>query len=187
MRDTSSFTDEQLLDLLAQGDADAFTEIYGRYWKLLFYVAVKRLHNHTEAEEAVQNIFLDLWARRKSIIIKRSVKYYLAAAVQYQVLNFFTRRKLTQRLEFDGKEPATDSTSQYLSFHELEKQLTELVDALPEKCRLVYRLSREEQLSNKTIASHLGISEKTVENQLTKALARIRAGLGHTAWLVIFI
>jgi RNA polymerase sigma-70 factor (family 1) len=183
----TTYGDDQLADLLRSGNEDAFTEIYARYWKLLFYIAAKRLRNHSEAEEAVQNIFTDLWARKASIVIRSSLKYYLAAAVQYQVMNHLAKRKNVSGIEGTGDRPANTPADQYLNFHELEQQIQELVTALPEKCRLVYELSREHGLSNKDIAAQLGISEKTVENQLTKALARLRAGLGDSAFLFLLV
>jgi RNA polymerase sigma-70 factor (family 1) len=176
MPDISTNTDDQLVILLQAGDADAFTEIYARYWKLLFYIAEKRLNNYTEAEETVQNIFTDLWARRMMINIRTSLKYYLAAAVHYQVIKYFAKRHTS--LELSDTDASNNSADQILNFHELEQQIQELVSALPEKCRLVYQLSRDQGLANKIIAQQLGLSEKTVENQLTKALSRIRSGLG---------
>lgn len=67
MPDLSGFSDDQLVSVLRTDDADAFTEIYARYWKLLFYVAAKRLDSYQEAEEAVQNIFTDIWCRRVTL------------------------------------------------------------------------------------------------------------------------
>jgi RNA polymerase sigma-70 factor (ECF subfamily) len=183
----STYADDQLVALLQDGDAEAFTEIYIRYWKLLFYVSSKRLNNYTEAEETVQNIFTDLWARRTSINIHTSLKYYLATAVQYQVMNFLAKKQILNSLEQTENKPSTNVADQALTFHELQQQIMELVRALPEKCRLVYHLSREKGLSNKNIASNLGISEKTVENQITKALARIRAGLDDPALMLVLL
>jgi RNA polymerase sigma-70 factor (ECF subfamily) len=78
--------------------------------------------------------------------------------------------------------PENNAADRSLLFHELELQIQELVQRLPEKCRLIYHLSREEGLNNKEIAYHLEIAEKTVENQLTKALSRIRDGLDYTVY-----
>lgn len=179
--------DDQLVSRLREGDEDAFTDIYSRYWKLLFYVAGKRLNNHTQAEEAVQNVFTDLWARRATIAIKKSLKYYLAAAVQYQVISQLSRRPQLTSLDNPQHSISATPADQRLSFHELEKQIQDIVSALPEKCRLVYTMSRDQGLSNRAIAQELGISEKTVENQLTKALSRIRGGLGDEVFALFLL
>lgn len=186
MKSYQEYSDNQLVHLLQGDDDKAFTEIYNRYWKLLYYIAYKRLGNYEEAEECVQDVFADIWGRRKTLQITRLLKYYLAAAVQYQVMKQLSQRSRNNLQALD-EEATTAMTSaaadQQLLFGELEVQIQELVGTLPEKCRLVYTLSRHDGLNNKAIASQLGISEKTVENQLTKALSRIRNGLGFTAYL----
>lgn len=187
MPEPSEFADDQLVTMLRAGNEDAFTEIYARYWKLLFYIAGKRLNNHVEAEETVQNIFTDLWARRSTLQITSSLKYYLAAAVQYQVMYHLAKRRNIISIENTAENRSEASADRFITFHELELQIQSLVQELPEKCRLVYRLSREQGLNNKEIAQKLGIAEKTVENQLTKALGRIRAGLGDERFLLLMV
>ncbi len=184
MHDPSSFGDDELVVLLNAGDAGAFTEIYARYWKLLFFIASKRLKNYCEAEEAIQEIFTDLWARRATLTINNSLKYYLASAVQYQVMKQLAKCHARTQLHLSDN-TSENTADESLGFHMLQKQIEELVMALPEKCRMVYQLSRDAGLKNKTIARHLGISENTVENQLTKALSRIRAGLGDPALVLL--
>lgn len=176
------YTDSQLLSLLRKGDGQAFTAIYDRYWKLLYYIAMKRLQVENEAEEVVQEVFTDIWARREQLQITRSLKHYLAAATQYQVMNLMARQYRRQVLGMREANPENNAADRSLLFHELELQIQELVQRLPEKCRLIYHLSREEGLNNKEIAYHLEIAEKTVENQLTKALSRIRDGLDYTVY-----
>jgi RNA polymerase sigma-70 factor (ECF subfamily) len=176
------YTDSQLLSLLRKGDGQAFTAIYDRYWKLLYYIAMKRLQVENEAEEVVQEVFTDIWARREQLQITRSLKHYLAAATQYQVMNLMARQYRRQMMGMMEVNPENNAADRSLLFHELELQIQELVQRLPEKCRLIYHLSREEGLNNKEIAYHLEIAEKTVENQLTKALSRIRDGLDYTVY-----
>lgn len=180
----TTYNDSDLATLLKLDDNNAFTEIYNRYWKLLFYIAHLRLQDPQEAEEVVQEIFTDLWARRHTIVLKRSLKYYLASAAKYQVITCLAKRNTELYPEYAAT-AALPEVDSLLGFHELQKQLEELVAALPEKCRLVYQLSREEELSHKEIASRLNISEKTVENHITKALSHLRKGLGDAAFLVL--
>jgi RNA polymerase sigma-70 factor (ECF subfamily) len=92
-------------------------------------------------------------------------------------MNHLAKRRNMNSIEFINGSTSANPADQFLTFHELELQIQDIVKGLPEKCRLVYQLSREQGLSNKEIAGKLGISDKTVENQLTKALARIRSGL----------
>ncbi|PUZ19436.1 RNA polymerase sigma-70 factor, ECF subfamily [Chitinophaga costaii] len=183
----TGYNDGELVGLLQQGDHRAFEELYNRYWKLVFSVALSKLDNYTEAEEIVQEIYTDLWARRQTAEI-RSVKHYLAASVKYQVMTLLARRNRRNQLE-SGLQAApsfTTPTSQRLEFNQLLQELEQLVDALPEKCQLIYRLSREQGYSHKAIATQLNISSKTVETQITRALARIRKGLNDAAFFHFF-
>ncbi len=178
MADYSTYLDEQLLLLLKNNDEGAFTELYIRYWDKLFTIAARKLGNPSEAEEIIQDIFLDLWNRRTTLQINSAVKSYLAVAVKYRVINLLAHKYQVLRFEKEiNKNEADYSTTQWLSFEELQERLAALVAQLPEKCRIVFTLSRNEGLSQKQIASRLGIAEKTVESHLSKALRDLRTGI----------
>ena len=182
----SSYDERELLLLLAKGDELAFTEIYNRYWNKLFSVASLKLNNPFEAEELVQDIFLDLWRRRKELEITNCVSAYLATAVKYKVINMLAKRNHHSCYSEHEEKNSTNtdySTEQWLSFQELKGRLGKLVTALPEKCRLVFQLSRDAGLSQKAIASELGIAEKTVESHLSKAIQTLRLGLKSLLFL----
>lgn len=171
--------ESELLRKLAQGDEAAFTSIYYQYWKLLFSVAANKLDNFADAEEVVQEVFADLWKRREEINIRQSLKSYLAAAVKFQVYNLMYK-KHRQRLHEQAMQQHTSTTSpieEQYDLKTLQEQLQQTAALLPERCKLVYELSREKGLSNKEIAQTLDISEKTVENQMTKALKQLRTSL----------
>lgn len=173
---TPQYSDQELLSLLKEDSDTAFTQIYYQYWKLLFAIAASKLENTADAEEIVQEIFTDLWRRRHDIRIEQSLKAYLAAAVKFQVYSHMARKH--QEMKKQARSPTPDilatSPEDLLHRKELQEQLYDITQQLPEKCRLVYQLSREAGLSNKEIAATLSISEKTVENQMTKALKRLK-------------
>ncbi len=188
MRDVyQTMDDGSLISLLHTNDEDAYTEIYNRYWKKIFFIAASKLQNFSEAEELVQDIFADLWNRRQSITINSSLGAYLATAVKYRVINYLAGKQTRFGYiehSLHTQSAVDHSTEQWLSFEELRQELESLVAALPEKCQLVYRLSREEGLSQKQISKKLGIAEKTVEAHIGKALQNIRTGLGNL--LILF-
>lgn len=173
---TPQYSDHELLSLLKEDSDTAFTQIYYQYWKLLFAIAASKLENTADAEEIVQEIFTDLWRRRHEIKIEQSLKAYLAAAVKFQVYTFMARKHQESQRQAYSPSPDILATSpeDLLRRKELQEQLYDITQQLPEKCRLVYQLSREAGLSNKEIAATLSISEKTVENQMTKALKRLK-------------
>jgi RNA polymerase sigma-70 factor (family 1) len=178
MNTYSNFSEPELISLLKTGDEAAFTEIYNRYWKKLFTVAANKIDDLEEAREIVQNIFISLWNRRTQLEIKGALSNYLAVSVKYRVINVLDKQNNHQiYLNSLRISDIDDSTQQWLEFMELKEKLAELVAELPEKCRLVFVLSREQGNSQKEIAKKLGISEKTVEGHLTKAIKSLKTGL----------
>ncbi len=170
--------DNDLAGLLKSGNEAAFIEIYNRYWDKLFAVAYNRLRNEQEAEEAVQDIFVSIWQRRETLELQHSIATYLSVAVKYRVITRLAqmRKKQQTPLEY-ASEPGKETTAEWISEKELRTQLDQHVNALPEKCRIVFKLSREEGLTNVQIARQLDISEKTVEGHITKALHTLRSSL----------
>lgn len=181
MPSMDSLSDNELIELLRDESRQAFSEIYSRYWKKLFVVAANKSGSAEEAEEIVQDIFISLWNRRQSIEITTSLNAYLAVSVKYRVIKLLARRSQENKytnhsLSFASE--AVNSTEDWLEFEELRSRLEVLVANLPEKCRMVYKSSREDGLSQKQIAEAYGISEKTVEAHIGKALKALRTGLG---------
>jgi len=180
MRAPDSLPDQQLLVQMAEGSESAFTEIYWRYWDKLFVTAYNRLADEHEAEEAVQNVFLSLWNRRASLELSFSLGTYLATSVKYQILTRLSRiSRESEHISYLRKntEEGADSTTDWLSERELKQKLEKQVRSLPQKCRIVFQLSREEGLSNSQIAEKLKIAEKTVEGHITKAINILRGTL----------
>lgn len=182
MNSTIQISDEELLSLINEGDQTAFTEVYNRYWKRLFAIAVNKIKNFDEAEEIVQDIFVSLWAKKGRLNITGTLSIYLAVCVKYRVIK--TLAKQHNRNKYEKHEALVldltdNSTQDWLEFEELKFRLSRLIADLPEKCRVVYQLSRESGYSQKQISEELGISEKTVEAHLGKALKKLRTGLNQ--------
>lgn len=187
MASYNTYTDFELLQLLQNSDKKAFAELYNQYWDKLFALATRQLDNPYEAEEVVQELFIELWERRANLKIVRSLNHWLAAAVKYKVLTIFSNRYRRPQLTDQFPENILSETALPNSVIELQQlivQLESLVDALPERPRVVYRLSREQHLSNREISQQLQISEKTVENHINRALGSIRKTLGDAAFFL---
>ena len=183
-------SDLELLSLLKEGDRNAFTTLYNRYWDKLYAVAFNRLADEFEAEEAVQNIFLDLWKRKETITLTHTLSTYLSAAIKYHVftrLAQIRREKLRAEQLKIGVVVGKETTAEWLSEKELKKQLEQGINALPEKCKIVFLLSREQNMTNKQIAEELNVSEKTVEGHITKALNNLRGSLSVTLPVLLAI
>jgi RNA polymerase sigma-70 factor (family 1) len=174
----TAYSDNQLLALLKDSEHDAFTELYNRYWKRLFAVAANQLDHPAEAEELVQDLFLDLWNRRQDLAITSTLSAYLSVSVNYKVINRMARRHREQaHLNSLAADTIDHSLEEWLSFEELKERLERVLSELPEKCKLVFTLSRTEGLTRREISRELGIAEKTVESHLTRALRQLRSAL----------
>jgi RNA polymerase sigma-70 factor (family 1) len=184
----SNLTDEDLIELLRNGSEDAFEEIYNRYWARLYSSAFKRVRRYEVAEELVQDLFTGLWVNRKEVNIRSTVSSYLQTAIRYMVFNHFdkeyVRRDYQETLNFSRN--FDNSTEEAVLLKDLESVLEIEVGLLPTQCRSVYKLSRKEHKTNKEIALLMGISEKTVENHLTKALKRLKGNLSLIRILLFF-
>jgi len=175
-----SHSDAELMQLLHRGEDLAFTELYNRYWKILFQVAAGKTNSLAEAEELVQDLFMDIWKRRATIDITSNPRAYLAVALKYRIINLLAKRQ--RRIRFEQKAGqeltiADSSTEQWLGFNELNDRIARLVADLPEKCRLVYQLKKEEGYSQREIAARLRISEKAVEANISRALKALHVGI----------
>ncbi|QEM09355.1 RNA polymerase sigma-70 factor [Mucilaginibacter rubeus] len=183
-------TDEQLLQLIAGDNREAFTELYNRYWDKTFAVAYHRLDDEHEAEEVVQEVFLSIWQRRASLKLTHTLATYLSVAVKYKVINHLDRQYRKQQhldeLAFTSTE-TEDTTIQWLEEKELRERLDHGINQLPGKCRIVFLLSRDENKTYAEIASELGISQKTVEAHMSKALSSLRQSLGVSLPILILL
>jgi RNA polymerase sigma-70 factor (family 1) len=170
MRD---LTDIQLWEMASDADIQAFECLYKRYWPQLLDEAYRRLKHKEDAEEIVQEIFIDLYTRRAEIHLNRNVAGYLHKAVRFKVFNrirsYIVERNYKQlaTLELDLETAGTHVDAE---FRELNEAIQRAVLRLPDKCRQVFQLSRDQGLSYKEISLKLGISTNTVERHMNKAL-----------------
>nr|WP_262897889.1 MULTISPECIES: RNA polymerase sigma-70 factor [unclassified Pedobacter] len=169
-----------MVHLLRQDDEQALSALYLRFWDKLLSVACHRLHEPEEAEEIVQDIFIKLWQRRDGLELTHSLATYLAVAVKYRVINFLDqrgRKRVKESRLPDLNSQLQPSAEEYIFENELRLRIEATVKSLPDKCQIVFRMSREDGLSNREISKELDIAEKTVEAHMSKALRHIRGNL----------
>lgn len=172
-----TYSDEQLLALLKEGDQLAFEQIYSRYWKKLFSLSFHKLQSKHDAEDILHDIFTSIWLRRSSLDIN-SLEAYLAVAVKYKILEYFNKTIHHTPVSAESHEDlATTLPSDQLDARILASLLSEKIQQLPEKCRIVFEQSRLEGKSNPEIARDLNISRKTVEKHISTALRQLRLNM----------
>lgn len=188
MSSYSVLTDSELVVLLRGSNTAAYTQIYTRHWSALYRSAYNVLRDEAATLDVLQEVFAWIWSNRENFRVD-NLRAYLYAAVRFKVANALREGKarsgfFTALEQISGHEPGfSDET---LELKELKNVIAEFTRSLPEKAREVFRLSRYEQLSNKEIASRLGISEKTVENHMTSTLKKLRVTLSRLSAYMIF-
>lgn len=177
----NSLSDIELMDLLKSGDKKAFTAIYDRYNGLLYIYAYKIARDEDVAEDLVQEIFIYIWDKRQTINFTTSISSYLYSAIRYKFFDLVDKRKVRAdyvqafQIFLDRGEYQTDN---YIIEKELSSIIEKEIDSLPVKMREVFLLSRKANLSTSQIAKRLEISEKTVLNQKSTALKKLKIKLG---------
>ncbi|RZJ99803.1 MAG: RNA polymerase sigma-70 factor [Flavobacterium sp.] len=181
-----SYSDSELSYLLTQDDERAFTEIYHRFYGLLFIHASKRLNNDEEAKDTVQQLFESLWLKRAQVKPDGNLSAYLYTAIRHRILDIFSHQEVENKY-VDSLQSFIDQDHELTDYKIREKQMKELIekeiDSLPPKMREIFLLSRMQNKSHKEIAEELGISELTVKTQVKRALKILRSRLG----LVVYV
>ena len=180
--------DDQFLKLLSTDSQRAMELIFREYYTFLCQVIARILPDPHVAEDLAQDVFFEVWKKKETLNINTSVKAYLRRAAVNKTLNYVRDRKI--RWDDEDKIPGlayeTSDVVQKMQEEELQAAVDAAIGQLPERCRLVFSLSRFEDMTYQEIAGHLGISVKTVENQMGKALRIMREKLGDYLTALLF-
>lgn len=184
----ASFTDQQLLSLVVEGDDHAFKEIYTRYWTGLYDTAYKRLKNSKQSQDIVQDVFIGLWERREDWQIQ-DLAAYLHTAVRYRVYNYVSRNLASEAFfePFDAVVAYSAGADEMLIEKELFQLATAYIATLPKKRKQIFMLYTQENMSTSEIAQKLHISRKTVQNQLGTAIAGVKTHLLPVLLLLYYL
>ena len=161
-------------------DDRAFEILFKEHFKSLHSYASVMLYHDSHAEEIVQNVFVRIWEKREVLHVQVSVKAYLYKCVYNDCLNYLKHKKIKAKYQehtIMAMDDQSDNTSDRLILGELQGRLQLALNELPEQCRTIFQMSRFEQLKYREIAEELGLSIKTVENQMGKALRILRVKL----------
>jgi RNA polymerase sigma-70 factor (ECF subfamily) len=175
--------DRELLERLRSGDTTAFDAIFRTWYGPLVGTAERMLRDRAVAEELVQDVMLELWRKRETLAPDGSAQAYLFQATRNRVLNHLRHLKIEQRSEPEirGESSSAPHADAEVTQEELSVAVQDAVRSLPDRCREVFELSRVHGLKYTEIATQLGISVKTVEAQMGKALRTLRERLAN--WL----
>ena len=179
--------EEELVRQIASGDQKAFERLFKMYYKRLCQFAFLIIRSKERSEEAVSDVFMNVWIKREQLIPERNIRSFLYTAVHNQAINYLQRDNPVHsqddinvyELEMPSPEPAADEAIDRELFRE---RLQQAFDQLPERCRLITRMYFNDQLSYKEIAEILQLSRKTVEAQIAIATQKIKEIFEKRRW-----
>jgi len=175
----SEFEDKDLMLLVAEGDREAFTCLYHRYFYYLFTLAMRYIKDESEAEDVLQQVFIKLWQMRDSGVIKDNVRGYLFAMTRNSIMNYVRdKNRLLQRNYRLSQEISEEEQDIWVMAdkNDLISEMKKAIDGLPPQQKRVANL-RCEGLSNQEIASRLHLSLNTVNSHYTKGLKALKTAL----------
>jgi RNA polymerase sigma-70 factor (ECF subfamily) len=173
----------ELLRQLIAGDAESFRKIYECYQGKIFLFALRLTKLKPEAEEVVQEVFVRLWEKRENIKVEKNFNTYILTITKNMILDRLKKAaydKTIQQNIYQNMQALQNTTVDLLIEKELTRLHQQAIDRLSPQRKIVFKLSREEELSYEEIAEKLGISKNTVRNQITDSLKSIREYIaGH--------
>lgn len=184
-------SESEMLSLLKRGSHKAMEDIYLRHWEDVLDAAYKRVRDEEIAQDICQEIFISLWENRAHIQLKGALSAYFLGAVKYRVINYFRsfqvkeKHKEDLRLVVYGAHEV--SAAQALLLKELHQEVEQAIQELPEKMRVVFSMSRQEEKSIKEISEALDLSTQTVKNQISSALKVMKKRLSYLMLVSVFI
>ena len=178
------------IPLVFNGEGETFEMLFKAHFKSLYGYAYTIIKDEMAAEEMVQNVFLKIWEKKGGLNIQSPALAYLYKSVYHESLNYLKHQKVKAAYQahttYQMKNQADHASKIMLS--ELEQQINKALDELPEQCRTIFQMSRFEELKYQEIADRLGLSIKTVENQMGKALKIMRLKLvDYLPFLIAFL
>lgn len=167
-----------ILEQLSKGNSEAFRKLYLFYYDRLFRFALTFLHSEPASEDVISDVFFNLWRDRYTLPFIPNLQAYLYQAVRNGCLNVLKSGYVSKRDELPDTElqvtVSSDSPLEELAYKELTEAIAKAVVSLPERCRLIFRMAKEDGMNHKEIAEALNVKLCTVERQLLLAKSKIR-------------
>lgn len=170
-------TENELITSLQRGSVNAFEILFENYSQKLYRFSFSYLKSETEAEDVVQEVFLKIWQNRSSLKTETSFQSYLFTIAFHAIQKSFNKKTKQQKFRLDlfaFLAAENSSLEEQLNFETLIARLNQLIEQLPTRRKEIFFKRKKEGKSIQNIALEMGISEKTVENQITEAMHSLR-------------
>lgn len=178
--------DSKLFELIQQSSYPAFTELYNRHWKYIYSIAFRKTADKDDAADLTQNVFMEFYSKRETLVINIPVKNFLRTAVLYKLAKYFRTRGfqekhyqnfqqyLAQVQQSDISHDTLVVKETEIAFEEMLELVYQTIEQMPEKMKEIFLMSRNQNYTITEIADKLNLAPQTVKNQLGKAFTRIR-------------
>lgn len=178
------FSDIELLRSLTRDDHAAYNELFNRYFSLIYAHAFNKLQDEDQAKDVVQEVFATLWFNREKAVAIEDLAGYLFTATRNRIFDIYAHQQVRQKHVDSINEYVNHTffipTDHLIRERDLQAYIDKQIAELPTKMRLIFELSRKEQLSYKEIAERLSTTENNVSKQVNNALRILRTKLGGT-------
>lgn len=175
-------SDSEIIGRIRQGDKQEFEKLFRSSYVSLVKYAKTLIRDHDASEEIVQDLFFRLWQDRQNLRIESSLNGYLFRSVHNRALHYIEHQKVISRHAGEmiaGAELTSEPVTEAIYYHELQARVARVLERLPERCRMIFRMNRFEGLKYNEIADKLAVSLKTVEADMGKALKEFRKALAE--------
>ncbi|UBZ13970.1 sigma-70 family RNA polymerase sigma factor [Flagellimonas marinaquae] len=184
MDSLESTSDQFLFQEIKKGNKKAFNTLFETHWDGLYQAAYKVLLSEDMAKDAVQEVFFDLWLRKLQLEVE-NIPGFLYKAVRNQSLKQLRKNAPLQIHEDRFKELLVNTTQEQLDLIDLKTKLGEKLGALSPREREIFEMSRYQNLSNKEIANHLNLSQRTVEWYLYQVVKELKTALTVSVLVIL--
>lgn len=168
---------QTVLERLGNSETDAFAELYNEFAPASLLFVSNYLNDEDAARDLVHDVFVNIWLKRDKVSKALSFRAYLFRMLKNEIADYFNSKKTLKRYNehfINAYEESSDSLNQSIDELDLRTILSEAIDSMPERRRTIFLMSRSGHIANDKIAGILGISQRTVENSISLALADIR-------------
>lgn len=173
-----------LLRGVSEGDMKSFQEFHARYYNRLFKFAIHIVKSEKSSEEIVSDVFLNIWQKRESLPNINNIEAYLYKSVKNKAISYIRDHsgevyESIENVQLAEVSIVTDSPEEMLLTKELQLHLQKQIELLPDRCRLIFKLVKEDGMKYKKISEVLGISVRTIDAQMTIAIKRLGESLNQ--------
>lgn len=179
-------TDTEIIALIRESNPSAFDELHRRYWQELFKLAFKKIGDQEETNDLLQELFIELWDKRDTLLFSNSVTNWLRNRLWFKIAGYFRTKGFKEKhlenfrafIQQEGEESfmmeSADLREADAFYEEILEMVNNSIADMPDRMRQIFVMSKTGNFTVKEIAEKLDISPKTVKTQLERATAKLR-------------